>query len=271
MSDFLTYEQSGAVVTLTMNRPEERNTISGPDRVQAFVDACARINDDLGVRAVILTGAGKAFSAGGNVKNMRDRKGISGGTPAEIRNNYKTGILRIPRTLYDMEVPTIAAVNGAAIGAGADLACMCDIRIASEHAKFAENFVKLGICSGDGGAWFLPRVVGMSRACELAFTGDVIDAQQALDYGLVSKVVPADRLMDEARALAARIATNPAHALRMTKRLLHEGQHVRLDTLLEMSAAFQGLAHHTEEHEQAVAALVEQLEARSRAKRAEAG
>ena len=133
------------------------------------------------------------------------------------------------------------------------------MRIASEHAKFAEIFVKLGIIPGDGGAWFLPRAVGMAKACEMAFTGDTIDAQEALECGLVSKVVAADQLMNAANKLAERIAVNPGHAVRMTKRLLREGQQSRLDTVLEMSAAFQSLAHHTQEHDDAINALVENI------------
>ncbi len=261
MGDFLQYEQDGAVVTLTMNRPDERNALSGGGQYADFVAACARIRGDDSVSVVILTGAGSAFSAGGNVKDMAERKGLSAGSPYQIRNNYRRDIQNIPLNLYDLDVPTIAAVNGAAIGAGCDLACMCDIRIASERAKFAESFVKLGIIPGDGGAWLLPRLVGQSKAAELTFTGDTIDAAEALACGLVSKVVPADELMDEARALAGRIAANPGHSLRMAKRLLREGQHVRLDTLLEMSAAFQALAHHTAEHDQAIDALLAQLEA----------
>ncbi len=255
MSEFLLYEQSDGIVTLTMNRPDERNALSDDGQFQEFVDVCDRINRDTDVRAVILTGAGKAFCAGGNVKNMRERARGQPDTPFAIRGRYKHGIQRIPLALYELEAPTIAAVNGAAIGAGCDLACMCDIRIASEHAKFAESFVKLGIIPGDGGAWLLPRAVGMSNAARMAFTGDVVDARQALAMGLVSEVVAADRLMAAAREIAARIAANPPHALRLTKRLLREGQHVRLDTLLELSAAFQSLAHYTEDHKEAVEAF----------------
>ncbi|XKH38395.1 enoyl-CoA hydratase-related protein [Azospirillum doebereinerae] len=153
-------------------------------------------------------------------------------------------------------MPVIAAVNGPAIGAGCDLACMCDLRIASEAARFAESFVKVGIVPGDGGAWLLPRVVGFSKACEMAFTGDSIDAAEALACGLVSKVVPPAELLPAAQALAKRIAVNPAHAVRMTKRLLREGRHVRLDTLLEMSAAMQALAHATADHREAVDAML---------------
>jgi enoyl-CoA hydratase/carnithine racemase len=152
-------------------------------------------------------------------------------------------------------VPTIAAVNGPAIGAGCDLACMCDIRIASTEARFAESFVKLGIIPGDGGAWWLQRVIGYARAAELSFTGEIIDAQTALGIGLVSRVVSAAELLPSARALAGRIAANPAPALRMAKRLLRHAQTSRLDETLELSAAMQALAHHTGEHDAAVAAF----------------
>ena len=263
---FVLFEQSGAIVTLTLNNPDERNALTSPSQWAEIVNACERIGRDISVKAVILTGAGSAFCAGGNVKDMRDKKGIAGGTPYDISEGYRTGIQRIPLALYKLDVPTIAAVNGPAIGAGCDLACMCDIRIASSKAKFAESFVKLGIIPGDGGAWLLPRTVGMSKAAELTFTGDTIDAQEAERIGLVSRVVAPEQLLAEARALAERIAANPAPALRMAKRLLREGQHVRLDSLLEMSAAFQALAHHTSEHAQAVDGFLDAQEA-ARAKR----
>jgi enoyl-CoA hydratase/carnithine racemase len=256
MNPFLLYEQQGTIVTLTMNRPDERNVLTEQAQFDEFVDVCQRINRDQSVRCVILTGAGSAFSSGGNVKDMRDKKGIAAGRPDEIRERYRHGIQRIPVALYNIDVPTIAAVNGPAIGAGCDLACMCDIRIASDTAKFAESFAKVGIIPGDGGAWLLPRVVGMSKAAELTFTGDTINAQEALACGLVSKVVPTAELMATARALAERIVVNPAHSLRMSKKLLREGQHVRIETLLEMSAAFQAIAHHTPAHDEAVASVL---------------
>ena len=254
---FLITEQAGAVVTLTLNAPDERNALSNQSQWDEIVAACERIARDQSVKVLILTGAGSAFCAGGNVKDMRDKKGIAGGTPYAISEGYRHGIQGIPLALYNLDVPTIAAVNGAAIGAGCDLACMCDIRIASSKAKFAESFVKLGIIPGDGGAWLLPRVVGMSKAAELTFTGDTIDADEAARIGLVSRVVAPEDLMKEAQALAARIAANPGPALRMAKRLMREGQHMRLDSLLEMSAAFQAIAHHTKEHDQALEAFLE--------------
>ena len=256
---FVLESRDGAVVTLTLNDPDRRNALSTQAQWDAVVDACERVGRDPDVRCVILTGAGSAFCAGGNVQDMRDKTGIAGGSPYEIRDGYRGGIQRIPLALYRLDVPTIAAVNGPAIGAGCDLACMCDIRIASDRARFAESFVKLGIIPGDGGAWLLPRTVGMSKAAELTFTGDTIDAAEALACGLVSRVVPAASLLDEARALAARIAANPGPALRMAKRLMREGQHMRLDSLLELSAAFQALAHHTPEHDAAVTAFVDAM------------
>ncbi|MBL8382682.1 MAG: crotonase/enoyl-CoA hydratase family protein [Burkholderiales bacterium] len=254
--DFVRIDKDGAIATLTLNKPEERNALSTPAQWAEVVAACDAVRADYAIKVVILTGAGSAFCAGGNVKDMRDKTGIAAGSPREIADGYRAGIQRIPLALYNLEVPTIAAVNGPAIGAGCDLACMCDIRIASSRARFAESFVKLGLIPGDGGAWLLPRAVGMSKAAELTFTGDTIGADEALACGLVSRVVAPEELLGAARELAARIAANPAPALRMAKRLLREGQHVRLDTLLEMSAAFQAVAHHTPEHDAALAAFL---------------
>ena len=249
MNAFLHQAREGAVLVATMNRPETRNALSDEGVVEEFVALCEQVNADLSIRAMVLTGAGTAFSSGGNLKTIRDNMGSGLGEPVLSRDAYRNGIQRLPLALCNLEVPTIAAVNGPAYGAGNDLATMCDIRIASERAVFAETFVKLGLIAGDGGAWLLPRAVGMSAACEMAFTGEPIDAAQALAWGLVSRVVAPDALMPAALGLAQRIAANPGHALRMTKRLIREGQHTRLDTLLEMSAGFQALAHHTAEHE----------------------
>lgn len=254
MSETFKYEQDGAIATLTLNNPDVRNPLSD-DVVEAMIAACSRINADNSVRCVILTGTGKAFSAGGNVKNMRDKVGFLGEGPVQIRNAYRNGIQNLPLAFHELEVPAIAAVNGAAVGAGFDLACMCDIRIAARSARFAESFVKLGIVPGDGGAWFLPRVIGRSRAAEMTYSGDMIDANTALDWGLVSRVVADDDLMATARELAGRIAANPPQALRLSKRLLRESEHSRLDGLLELSAAFQALSHHTRDHSEAMNAF----------------
>jgi enoyl-CoA hydratase/carnithine racemase len=256
MTDFLQYEQQGHIVTLTMNEPERRNPLTGNTAVEELLAAIARIENDRSVRAVILTGAGNAFSSGGNIKDMeRQASGELGGM--QIRQEYRQGIQKLPLALFNLEVPVIAAVNGAAIGAGLDLTCMCDIRIASTHAKFAESFVKLGIIPGDGGAWLLPRVIGLARAAEMTFTGQLIDAEQALAWNLVSRVVAPEELLPTAQALAGQIAANPPHAVRMAKRLLREGMHTRLDTLLELSAAYQTMSHQTADHVEAVSAFLE--------------
>ena len=169
------------------------------------------------------------------------------------RRAYIDGVQRIPRALGRLEVPLIGAINGAAVGAGCDLAMMCDIRIASERASFAESFVQLGLIPGDGGTWFLQRAIGYERAAEMTFTGDRVDAATALDWGMISRVVANDDLLPQARALAERIAKNPPHALRMAKRLLQESRTGTLESTLGMAAAMQPLAHHDREHEQRIA------------------
>lgn len=257
MSDLVLYARDGAVVTLMLNQPELRNPVSDDDMVDAILAALDRLETDPEARVAILTGAGSAFSSGGNLKKMASGKGLASDRPVLTRVNYKRGIQRLPMAFAKLEVPVIAAVNGAAVGAGCDLACMCDLRIAGESAKFAESFVKLGIVPGDGGAWLLPHVVGWAKAAEMALTGDALDAREALAFGLVSKVVPDADLLAEARNLADRIAANPTQAVRMTKRLLWEARSNGLETILEMSAAMQSLAHATDDNREAMAAFLE--------------
>lgn len=253
----ITTEKRGHVAILTLNRPDSMNALGAPGDGDEVAQACAAINADRDIRCVILTGAGRAFSAGGDVKAMKARTGAFGGNSVELRDGYRNNIHRIVRSIYGLEVPSIAAVNGAAIGLGCDVACMTDIRIAADTARFGVTFLKLGLIPGDGGAWLLPRTVGMSRAAELLFTGDVIDAAAACEWGLVSRVVGQDALMDEALALATRIAAQPPHALRLAKSLLKHGQTTSYDTLMEMSAAAQAISHLTDDHMEGVTALLE--------------
>jgi len=256
-TDSLLFEQRGHVALLTLNRPATRNALDGEELFAAFETTFARLNEDLSVRAAVLTGAGAAFCSGGNVAEMRDRRGMFAGSPEQIAANYRAGIQRIPRAFAKLQVPIIAAVNGPAIGAGNDLACMCDIRIASSTARFAESFVKVGIVPGDGGCWLLPRVVGAAKAAELAYTGEAIDAEEALRIGLVSRVVPAESLLKGALGLANRIAANPPQVLRWTKQLHQQARTGTLDEALDAAGRLQGLAHHTADHAEAVAAFFE--------------
>jgi enoyl-CoA hydratase/carnithine racemase len=253
------------IAWVTLNRPGKRNPISDPEMVRAVVSSLASLADDPDrARVVILTGAGSAFSAGGDVFAMADAIADRRSSPSLTAAHYRDGIQRIALAVHELEVPVIAAVNGPAIGAGCDLACMCDIRLAADNAVFAESFVKLGLIPGDGGAWFLQRVVGYARACELTFTGDRIDAATALSIGLVSAVVPAADLRMAADALARRIAGNPPTIVRASKRLMKFAQHGSLRDTLEMSANEQALAHTTEEHQLAVAQMVDRLRSRRR-------
>jgi enoyl-CoA hydratase/carnithine racemase len=257
LSDLVLYETDGeGIVTLTLNRPDLRNPISDQPMVDALLATLERLDNDPAARVAILTGAGKGFSSGGNIQEMKPGGSLNTGSPIKTRAGYKRGIQRLPLAFASLEVPVIAAVNGAAIGAGCDLTCMCDLRIAGESARFAESFVKLGLIAGDGGSWLLPRVIGWSKAAEMALTGDMIDAHEALACGLVSQVVPDAELTDAACALARRIAVNPPHAVRMTKRLLWEGRRSDLASLLEMAAAMQATAHTTNDHAEAVDAFL---------------
>ena len=257
MNDPILVEHDGAIVTVTLNLPDKRNPISEPAMIDALCAAMSAADADITVRAVILTGAGTAFSSGGDLKAMIAGTGLRAALPAQTRRNYRTGIQRLPLLFQALEVPVVAAINGPAIGAGLDLALLCDVRVASESARFAESFVKVGIVPGDGGAWLLPRVVGFARASELALTGETFDAASALAWGLVTRVVPDDELLAAARTVADRIAVNPPHAVRMTKRLLREAQVATLPNILEMSAAMQALAHATTDNDEAMNAFIE--------------
>lgn len=244
------------IALVTLNRPELRNPVTDQDMVDALEHTLMALDADLDNRVIILTGAGSAFSSGGNLNNMKPGGGLVDADPVETRRHYKRGVQRLPLLFEKLELPVIAAVNGPAIGAGCDLACMCDLRVASDRARFAESFVKLGLISGDGGAWLLPRIVGFSKACEMSFTGDPMGAEEALRFGLVSRVVAPAQLLEEAYTLARRIAVNPPHAVRMTKRLLRQGQQASMSAVLEAAAAMQALAHTTEDFDTALAAFL---------------
>ncbi|MBK1838434.1 enoyl-CoA hydratase/isomerase family protein [Azospirillum sp. YIM B02556] len=247
-------ERRGAVAILTLDAPKTRNAVTDPPVLEPLLAALAAVAADRSLRVLVVTGAGKAFSAGGNIHDIRDRRGMFGGPADQVRNAYRAGVQRIPRAMAELEIPVIAAVNGAAYGAGCDLVFMCDLRIAGESARISSNFVKLGLISGDGGLWFLTRVAGPAVAAEMAFTGRAVGGAEAAALGLVSRVVPDAELMPMALALAEEIAANPPEAVRMTKRMLQQAGRVDLSTMLDMAAALQGICHAGEESRLAIEA-----------------
>jgi len=255
----INFKVENGIAFITLNRPDIRNAISGIEMRAEMEEACGIVNQDMTIKVMILTAVDPAFSSGGNIKDMAGKKGMFAGSPIEVMESYRRNIQRIPLAVHNVETPTIAAVNGPAIGAGFDLALMCDMRVASEKARFGETFINIGLIPGDGGAYFLPRAVGMAKACELSFTGDIIDASQALKIGLINDMVPHEKLMESAYKLAEKIASKPSAALRMTKRLLYMGQKHGLKELLEQSAAYQALCHYSDEHQEALSALLKKM------------
>ncbi len=261
MTQVIKLEKEGAVAILTLDRPDAMNALGEEGDGEAVAAACAELAADKTIRAAILTGEGRAFSAGGNVKAMLAGEGNFAGNPAMVREGYRGNIHKALRALHMLDVPLIAAINGPAIGLGCDLACLADIRLASSKAVFGVTFLKVGIVPGDGGTWILPRIIGMSRAAELFYTGRVIKAEQAAEWGLVSRVVEPDALMDEALSLAREIAEQPPYQLRATKAMLRQGQAISYDTALELAAATQGLMHHTEDHKEGARSILEKRKA----------
>lgn len=259
---FVLHDREGDIALLTLNRPKSLNKLSTEDQFLELAENIRATGSDSSVRALIITGAGKAFCAGGDIRKMAAREGFSAGSVADIRRRYSRSVHQVSLALWDTEIPTIAAINGAAYGAGCDLACFCDIRLAAQDARFAVSFAGLGIVSGDGGAWILPRLVGHSKAMELTFAADPIDAATALRIGLVSDVISTDELLPRARALARRIAAHPADAMRMNKRLLRDAEQLSLTSHLDLVAAFQAIAHVAPEHLRAVTAKLEALRRR---------
>lgn len=269
---FVQASRQGDVVTLLLDHPDTLNRLASEAQFLELAGRIRSVAADPGVRALVITGRGPAFCAGGDIRKMAVREGFSAGTAADIEERYRRSVHQVPLALSEIDIPTIAAVNGPAYGAGCDLACFCDIRLAARNASFSFSFVQLGIVPGDGGAWMLPRLVGRSHAMEMAFTADPVDAEMALRIGLVSQVVDGGELLNRAHALANRIARHPVQAIRMTKRLLRDAEHTSLARHLDLVAAFQAIAHLTPEHLAAVETVLARLQRRgSPAARAEGG
>ncbi|WP_281649161.1 enoyl-CoA hydratase-related protein [Parendozoicomonas sp. Alg238-R29] len=240
------------VALLTLNRHDIRNALTGSSLVDDILTVAEWVNTSDDVSVLVITGAGSAFCAGGNIHDMAERKNDFAGGVAECEERYRRGIQRMPLAMQDIEVPVIAAINGAAVGAGFDLCNMCDIRIASENVKMGETFLNLGIIPGDGGAWLLQRLIGYQRAFELTMTGRLVTAQEAKELGIVMDTVQHDQLLPEALKLAGSMASQPPKATRLTKRLLKMAQKMEMKEFLDVCACFQGMCHNEPEHLEAV-------------------
>lgn len=252
------YEKDGAIATITLNRPDARNAWSVAMLPQMHA-ALEEAMSDKDVRALILTGAGKSFCAGGDLKSMRDRTGMFEGDTIELRRKYERGLQDITRAFERFEKPVIAAINGAAIGAGLDLALMCDVRIGSARAKFGSTFASVGLIPGDGGAFLLTRAVGFSRAVELILTARVFDAEEALSMGLLHARVEPDEVLAIAKERAEQIAALPAPAVQMAKVALYRTYTHDAESALQLTAALQSLVQHTKEHSDAVEAMLAKI------------
>lgn len=267
MDKHVLFKVEEGIATITLNRPERSNAFS-VEMIKGWIDALELVRDDDSINVAILTGNGKAFCAGGDLKAVKERKGffmdteLSGHafdakTAIGRKNSLAKLIQRIPLLLEEIDKPIIAAINGDAIGAGLDMALMCDYRIASEKARFSEGYIKLGVVPGDGGAYFLPRVVGISKALELLWLGDLIDAGEAARIGLVDRVVPDDSVMEETLRFAQRLSRSPSIAVRMIKRAVYQGLRMDLRSSLDLISSHMAVVSETEDFTEGVNAILE--------------
>jgi len=248
----LLYEVKDKIATITLNRPDKLNAFTRA-MIERWAWALAEAQRDPEVNVVIVTGAGRAFCAGGDVGRM----GEGTPTPLEHKNHLWEGVHQIPKTLDAMDKPVIAMVNGLAVGAGMGMALQCDVRVASEDAKFATGYVKVGLVPGDGDAFFLPRLVGIAKALELLWTGDFVEAREAERLGIVNKVVPAGDLRQFTWELARKIADGPQIAIRLTKRLAYQSLKLDLRTHLDLASSHMAVVRDTEDHQEGVHAFKE--------------
>lgn len=246
------YETKNHIALIMLNRPEAKNAFS-PEMIQLWREYLEQSNEDDNVRVIVVTGKGDTFCSGGDIRDMADGKLKSW----DMKRFLWEGVHRIVLALEDLDKPIIAAINGAAMGAGMDMAIMCDLRVCSDRARLAESYIMMGLVPGDGGAYFLPRLTGVSKALELLLTGDIISAEEALRLGIVNRVVPHDRLMEEALALAEKIAEKPPLAIRMMKRAVYQGQTSTLRAHLDYISSQLSLLSETEDHMEAARAFLE--------------
>lgn len=239
---------------VTLNNPEQSNAIS-LDMVASLTQVLKHADFDSNVRVIVIKGEGASFCAGGDVKAMQNKTDMFAGESNELRMRYMHGIQQIPKCIEDLSKPVIAMVNGAAIGAGCDLAMMCDLRIGTEKSKFGETFVKIGLVPGDGGTFFLQRVIGFSKAMQMSLTGDIVAGAEAHQWGLLNYFTSEENLEAETQKLADKIAGNAPIAVQMTKKTMKMAYLNDLNTILDVSAAYQGITQRTADHFVALQAM----------------
>lgn len=250
------------VSIVTLNRPDRFNAIN-VQMIEELLELLEAVRHGNGTRVVVLTGAGRGFCGGADLKDPGGPAGLVPHASAESkRQGLRLGFYPLIHGIRNCEVPVIAMVNGDAAASGCDLALACDIRIGSERTRFMESFARIGLFPGTGGCWFLPRMVGSSKAAEMIFTGDPIGAQEAYQWGLLSQLVPHEELVDRTMKLARRIADGPPIALRLAKMVMQRGMNMDLETSLELAAASESITLTSEDHREGLAAFIAKREAK---------
>jgi 2-(1,2-epoxy-1,2-dihydrophenyl)acetyl-CoA isomerase len=252
MAEDLLFDVTEKIATITLNRPERRNAFSLP-MLADWADALRECQRNDAIGAVILTGAGKGFCSGGDINDMHWKTD----NPAlEIKAFLRDSVYPVAEAVEALDKPYIVAVNGAATGAGMDMSLYGDIRFAASSARFAETYIKVGMAAGDGGAFLLPRLVGLTKALELLWSGDFIDANEAERIGLVSKVLPDEELLPFTRKFARRLANGPVQAIRLMKRAVYQSLRSDLRTALDSVSSHMGVLAGTHDHAEAVDAFL---------------
>lgn len=250
MPETIKFEKENGVATIALDRPDRLNAFDETMHEELYA-ALEAVESDGAVRAVVLRGEGRGFSAGADLSSVRSEEDPDLGE--YLRRTYSRAIMKMVR----MEKPVVAALHGPVYGAGMGMALACDVRVASESAKFSVAFVKIGLMPDAGVSFFLPRIVGLGRAMELSMTGDAVEADEAYSIGLVNKLVEEEKLTEEARALAGKLASLPTRALGQIKHSLYASFESDLETALEAEAKGQTLCGYTQDHKEGVSAFFE--------------
>lgn len=250
----LLFLKSDGIATIRLNRPGKKNSFT-MDMIDQWVEALEKSRKDADVKVIVVTGTGDSFCSGADLAGLRDAENCA----IDHKNMLWEQIHRVALIMEDIDKPIIAAVNGIAVGAGMDMALMCDLRFVADTARFSEGYIRIGVVPGDGGCYFLPRLVGVAKALELFWTGDFIDAREALRIGMVNRVYPADKLMEETYDFARKIADSPELAIRTTKRATYQSSRVELRTALDLISSHVGVIRTLKDHHEAVNKMMAKL------------